>query len=152
MARAKNIPMKALAREIEFAHDKGKYCVIFDKNENCPVFFTYKATMTDFHKEMIAVQIGQKTKEEALDVLRKGIVYSMRIGDTFVINTEALCADFKTEWTDESVFPSEEICEFDEWREDEKYMKIVKQEENKDLLGMENNYIIQDSFTMVFLS
>ena len=87
-----------MAREIEFAHDKGRYCVIFDKNENCAVFFTYKATMTDFHKEMIAVQIGQKTKEEALDVLRKSLVYSMRIGDTFVINVESLNPDFKTEW------------------------------------------------------
>ena len=76
----------------------------------------------------------------------------MRIGDTFVVNMEALSPDFKTEWLDDYVFPAEEICEFDEWREDERYMKVVRPEENKDLLGMANNYIMQDSFQMVFLS
>ena len=152
MSRAKKIPMKSLAREIEFAHDKGRYCMIFDKNENCPVFFTYKATMKDFHKEILAVQIGQKTKEEALEVLRAGLVYSMRLGDTFVINIDTLNPDFKTEWQDEKLLPLDEICDFDEWREDEKYIKIVNEEENKDLMGTANNYMMQDSFTMVILS
>ncbi len=58
LSRALKIPMKALAKQIETAHDKGRYCVVFDKNENCPVFFTYKATMIDFHKEKIAVTVG----------------------------------------------------------------------------------------------
>ena len=44
LSRAKSIPMKALANEIETARDKGRYVIIFDKNENCPVFFAYKAT------------------------------------------------------------------------------------------------------------
>ena len=90
--------MRALAKEIETAHDMGRYCVIFDKNENCPVFFTYKATMKDFHKETVAVAIGSKSKEEALEVLRSGLVYAMRLGDTFVINVDQLNPDFKTEW------------------------------------------------------
>ena len=151
-SRAKCIPMKALANEIEIAHDKGRYCVIFDKNENCPVFFTYKATMKDFHKETLAVTIGQKTKEDALEELRSGLVYSMRLGDTFVINVDTLNPDFKTEWQDDEILPLDEICDFDEWREDEKYLKIVKEEENKDLLGTAKMYFMQDSFTMVFLA
>ena len=87
-SRAKYIPMQKLANEIEVAHDKSRYCVIFDRNENCNVYFTYKATMRDFHKEVIANQLGKKQKEESLDVLRAGLVYSMRLGDTFVINCD----------------------------------------------------------------
>ena len=47
---------------------------------------------------MLAVKIGKKTKEEALETLRSALVYSMRTGDTFVINMDKLNADFKTEW------------------------------------------------------
>ena len=54
----KQIPMKSLAAAIELAQEENKYCIIFDKNGNCNVFFTYKATMKDFHKDVIARQIG----------------------------------------------------------------------------------------------
>ena len=87
-ARAKYINMKKLATEIEVAHDNGKYCVIFDRNENCNVYFTYKATMRDFHKEVIASQIGTNSREESLDKARGDLVYSMRLGDTFVLNCD----------------------------------------------------------------
>ena len=95
---AKQIPMQSLAAAIELAHDDNKYCVIFDKNGNCGVFFTYKATMKDFHKDIIARQIGKRGKDEALEDLRSSLVYSQRLGDTFVINCENLNPDFKTDW------------------------------------------------------
>ena len=62
--------------------------MIFDKNENCNVYFTYKGTMRDFHKEMIARQLGKKSKEDALNELRSSLVYAMRLGDTFVVNCD----------------------------------------------------------------
>ena len=94
----KQIPMQSLAAAIELAHDNNKYCVIFDKNGNCGVFFTYKATMKDFHKDIISRQIGKRGKDEALEDLRSSLVYSQRLGDTFVINCENLNPDFKTDW------------------------------------------------------
>lgn len=150
-ARANYIPMTSLAAQIEAAHDAGRYCVIFDRNENCHVYFTYKATMRDFHKETIGVKLGTKTREDALEELRSGLVYSMRLGDNFVINSDNLNPDFKTEWQDDEIFPLDEICNFSEWREGEKYMKIVKEEENKDLLGTPKMFVMQPSFTMCFL-
>ena len=53
------------------------------------------------YKEVLSVQIGRKTKEEVIDYLRKGIVYSMRLGDTFCFNLDRIAPDFKTEWTDD---------------------------------------------------
>ncbi len=102
--RAKNIPMKELPNEIEAAHDQNKYCVIFDKTDEnqCASFFTYKGTLVDFHKEMLAVTVlNSKNKAEALETLRSGLVGSMRNGDTLVINVGELNPDFKTaEWQD----------------------------------------------------
>ena len=79
---------------------------MFDKNTNGHVYFYYKATMRDFHKEMLKYQMQRQTKQEALESLRKGIVYAMRAGDSFVINLDRLAANFKQFWEDDEVFPT----------------------------------------------
>ena len=101
---------------------------------------------------MLAVKIGKKTKEEALETLRSSLVYSMRTGDTFVINMDKLNADFKSEWQDDDELPMDIICDFDEWREESNYMKIVKEEENKDLFEKPGQFVMREDFTMVFLA
>ena len=58
------------------------------------MFFEYKATIRQFHKEFISNQIGRSTRDEALEVLRNALVYSMRMGDTFVINIDKIVPDF----------------------------------------------------------
>jgi len=63
MAKARQIPMRKLAQEIEAAQEMGRYCVIFDKNENANVYFTYKGTMREAHKLQVSVTIGYRTME-----------------------------------------------------------------------------------------
>lgn len=41
----------------------GRYCVIFDKNENANVYFTYKGTMKEANKLLVGVKIGHYTME-----------------------------------------------------------------------------------------
>ena len=44
------------------AHEaQHKYSVIFDKNGNVARFFSYKACLLDFHKEIIRVRMGAQT-------------------------------------------------------------------------------------------
>ncbi len=50
--------------------------------------------MRDFHKEVLKCQLGIQTKTTALESLRQALVYSMRIGDTFVINVDKMSPDF----------------------------------------------------------
>lgn len=151
MAKARLIPMRNLANEIEAAAEGCRYCVVFDKNENANVYFTYKGTMKEVNKLSVSVTIGHRTKEEALEVLRKALVYSMRIGDVFAINCDNLNLNFKDIWTHPEILPMDEITDFDEWREHENYMKIVKPEENVDLIGNKKCYVMNEKFTMVFL-
>ena len=42
--------------------------------------------------------MGKKSKEEAMETIRTGLVYCMRKGETFVVNIDKLTPDFKTEW------------------------------------------------------
>ena len=74
VGKFKVIEMSRLQSEIERAVDNGRYVIVIDKNENASVFFSYKANLKEFYRESISVELGQKTKEEALEYLRKGIV------------------------------------------------------------------------------
>ena len=151
MAKARLIPMRNLAQEIEAAAEGGRYCVIFDKNENANVYFTYKGTMKEVNKLSVSVTIGHRTREEALEVLRKSLVYSMRIGDVFALNCDNLNINFNELWTHPEILPLDEITDFDEWRERDNYMKIVKPDEDYDLIGNKKCYVMNEKFTMVFL-
>jgi len=72
----------------------------------------------------------------------------MRIGDTFVINIDKTVPDFIETFSHEEIFPTSEIFNWSFWHEDDEYnyMKVVKAEENHDLLGKKNMYIMQDNF------
>ena len=101
---------------------------------------------------MLSVQVGKKTKEEAIEFIRKGVVYAMRLGDTICLNLDNLVPDFKTEWTDEDELPMDEICDFEHWRKEENYIKIVKPNENHDLLQNKNMFTMKEDFSVCFLS
>ena len=49
------IHLRRLDVVIENALKNEKYVILFDKSGNASVYFTYKATMREFHKEMVAV-------------------------------------------------------------------------------------------------
>ena len=138
--------------QVDQAREKGKYCVIFDRNGNVPVFFHKKQSIVPFMKEVVAYKAGKITKEGALETLRAGLVGSMRLGSAYAINLGNLAPDFNTEYKDDKLWPIDDIADFDEWREDEKYMKIVHEDENKDMQGGKGNYSLADEHTIVFIS
>jgi len=42
--------------------------------------------MVELNKLQLAITMGKITKDEAIETLRKALVYSMRIGDRLVLN------------------------------------------------------------------
>lgn len=145
------IPFLKMAMYLEASQKSEKYVIIFDKTEQADKYFQYKATLKDFHAEVMNFKIGEKTKEEALEVLRKGIVYSMKIGNDFVINTGKLLIDWKGEWTSETQFPLE-VFNRDEWHEREQFIRIVTEEENVGLEGDKMGYDMRHNWNMVLLA
>ena len=55
------------------------------------------------------------------------------------------------DYTDEEIFPADEVFDYQNWRLDEKYLKIVKKEENFDLMNNKNCYIMGPEFEIVLL-
>ena len=92
-------------------------------------------------------------KEDIFEELRRKLVYSMKVGSVFCIHLDKMEPDFHNEWTDSAVFPLDQICDFDEWREDEKYMKIVKEEDKKtEADTLVEKYQMKDSHSIAFLA
>ena len=52
------IALGQVLNKVDEAIAEKKYPIFLDKTGNAATFFTYKASMKDFHKEMIKVQIG----------------------------------------------------------------------------------------------
>ena len=113
----KKITLTNLPREVEAAMEEGKYVLVIDQHGSCQTFFEYKAHIKQFHKEVISNQIGKTTRDEAIEVLRSALVYSMRTGDTFVINIDKIVPDFKNEYTCDKNFPTKKIFDWYEWRD-----------------------------------
>lgn len=59
--------------------------------------------------------------------------------------------DFKTEFNDPVNFPTELVFNFTEWRKEENYKRIVRDEEDKDLMGNMKCYVMNDSFGIVIV-
>ena len=58
----------------------------------------------------------------------------MRTGTPFVIDMDTLMIDFMDEFKGaDTLFPTETIFNWEEWRKPENYMKIVKEEEKFDM-------------------
>ena len=140
------ITLNELDVEVNKAREDGKYCLIFDKHGSASVFFSYKAVMKDFHKDVVACSIGKKLRNQALDILRRGLVYSMRVGDTLVINIDKTMPNFTSDYNHKTEFPTERIFDFEEWRFYNNYMSVVKEDENVDLLGNKKCFVMNSNF------
>ena len=147
----KSIQITKMILEIERAYNKGKYCILVDKSNTAHVYFGHKATMKEFHKEVVACTAGKKTRSDALDVVRKGFIYSMKNGDTMCISLDKTVPDFNSFWSN-SEFPSADIFNFSEFHQYKNYMKIVKTEENFDFYGNPGNFSMQKDFRMCILA
>ena len=53
---------------------------LVDQTGNSFTFFKYKAMLIDVSSEIIAVNISKKTKEEAIEAIRRGLTYGLSKG------------------------------------------------------------------------
>ena len=147
----RTIRLQQLDIVTEEALRAGQYCLVVDKTEKAAIYFTYKATLKEFGRDILAVRMGRKDKREAAEVLRKSLVYCMRAGDRFVIYLDKMTCDLKQEYNIPDHFPTEEIFDFDKWRGNDHYMCVVKTEENHDNENVQGQYFMNSNFQMIVL-
>jgi len=132
--------------------ERQRYQLIFDSTGNCEVFFRYKAHLIEVNKLHLAVTIGKKTKADAIEEIRKLLVATMRTGDRLVLQCGKLAIDFLNNFDGGAdTLPWATIFNFNEWRKESNYMKIVRAEENHDLMMNKNCFEMNDKFDIVVL-
>eukprot|EP00347_Sterkiella_histriomuscorum_P002379 403368382 len=147
-----SIKLTALDSACETSFNKGHYQLIFDKTGNAEVFFRYKAHLIEVNKLQIGITIGKYTKDEAIEQIRKGLVYAMRTGDRLVLYCGNIAPDFKEGLSsDAQNFPSELVFNFAEWRKEANYKKIVREDEDHDLMGNKKCFWMNDKFNLIVL-
>ena len=128
------------------------YKLIFDTTGNCEVFFRYKAHLVEVNKLLIGIALGRTTKEEAVETIRKSLIYCMRSGERLVLQCGKGIPDFSKNKLASDAFPlMDMIFNFTEWRKEENYKKIVKPEEDHDLMGNKKCYYMNDDFDIIIL-
>jgi hypothetical protein len=95
--------------------------------------------------------MGKITKDQAIETLRKALVYCMRSGDRLVLYVGSLSPDFKTNFNDSVNFPTDLIFNFAEWRKEENYKKIVREDEDHDLMGNLRCFYMNEKFDIILL-
>ena len=93
-----------------------------------------------------------KSKEDAIELIRKLLVASMKAGEFFILFTSSTVIDFKNTMCDEKNLPTELIFDFKEWRKETNYMKIVREEETRDMYGNKGCFIMNEEFSLCILA
>ena len=126
--------------------------MIFDSTGNCEVFFRYKAHLVEVNKLCIGITAGKTSKADAIETLRKALVHCMRCGDRLVLQCGRLAIDFKEQFDGGADnFPVDLIFNFNEWRKEENYKKIVRPDEDHDLMMNKKCYYINKDFDIIIL-
>lgn len=107
--------------------------------------------MVDLNKLKMSIDLGRITKAEAIEEMRKSLVYAMRVGDRFVLNCGKYSIDFITYFTDPANFPTDLIFNYHEWRKEDNYKKVVRTSEDVDILGNLKCYLMHDEFDIVIV-
>jgi hypothetical protein len=86
-----------------------------------------------------------------MEDIRKSLVYCMRSGDNLVIYFDKLAPDFKQRFN-QPTLPTEKIFKWAEWRKEEVYKSILKEDENFDLLHNKGFFSMKEKFNIGLLS
>ena len=150
MANAKHIELKALDAELNIAFASGKYCLILDKNGNVNVFFRYKRHQKDIAPEIFKAVLGSQTTADVIEGIRKSLVHCMRSGDTLAINCDKISPDFIRTFNSKENLPFDEINDFEKWRQEVYFKKIVRKDEDYDI-QKDDGFVLSNNFTLCYL-
>ena len=126
-----------------------KYCFVWDRNGNVPMFFKYKGQLIDLAPKLIGKAMQKETNESIAEYLRAQLVVGQRTGDKILIDMGKLNPDW-TELHQEGVFHPNLVFNREEWYKQENYIKFVKEEENYSVGGLNKGMyrLIDDSFCL----
>eukprot|EP00355_Strombidium_rassoulzadegani_P004022 CAMPEP_0168616596 /NCGR_PEP_ID=MMETSP0449_2-20121227/5107_1 /TAXON_ID=1082188 /ORGANISM="Strombidium rassoulzadegani, Strain ras09" /LENGTH=180 /DNA_ID=CAMNT_0008657383 /DNA_START=20 /DNA_END=562 /DNA_ORIENTATION=+ len=144
--------MRHVDSAIQIALNKQKHSLIFEPNGDVDLFFKVKAKLTEFHRTFIGIKIGQITKREGLDTMRAQLVQAMKAGERMCIMIGKIAPDFKEQFNDPLVFPTDTIFDFENFRKIENYKKVVREDEDYDYQNNKGCFMMHEDYNLVLLS
>ena len=63
----------------------------------------------------------------------------------------SISPDFKSALNDPVNFPTDKIFDINEWKKEENYKKIVREDEDHDLMGNKKCYWMNEKFDLIIL-
>ena len=141
----KTIPLTGLIGTMKEACDAKKNMLFFDESGSLSTFFSYKATLFELNKEILAKLIGKKTLEEVKEKFRKMIIGTMKRGDNLAIFVDMQIPDFKNEFFDpEYVHP--DIFDQEVMDKKENYKSMLRKEDDVDDYGLSGGFYKRDDW------
>ena len=139
-----------LVEATEYANlTEKKYCFVWDRNGNVPMFFKYKGQLIDLAPKLVAKAMSKETDDTIAEYLRAQLVVGMRTGDKILIDMGKLNPDWAA-LTKDGVFLPDLVFNRTEWYKHDNYIKYVKDEENYSVGGLNKGMyrLIDDSFCL----
>ena len=135
----------------EQAKNADKTAFFFDTTGNCATFYSYSGKLVDCAKMQVQKALGGITSEEIVEKYRKANVFAMKDGSSCVYNFDKIVPDLKGEYFSDTNIPS---CIFkpSEMAKEDVYIKTVRDEENKDYLGNQGNFMQHKDYRVVVVS
>ena len=131
------ISLKDLLDVVKKARDQHKkYCIFFDKSDNVATFFLYKGLLKEINKEMMKLESGRVSKAQICEVIREGLVQSMKYGQLLAISMDEYRPDFLTEFSKPEgleKFDTDLIFDREKFLKDENFKSILNEDEDQDL-------------------
>ena len=144
--------LKDIDTAIQIAKNKNLYSLVFEAKGDVGLFFEVKNKMTEFHRTVIGIKIGQITKQEGLEKMRQTLVQAVKAGERMCIFIDKIAPDFKEQFNDPDHFPTDLIFNFDSFRQLDNYRSILREDEDYDYQNNKGCYIMNQEFTLVILS
>ena len=83
----------------------------------------------------------------ALEALRSKMIVAMRAGQNLILDLDKFTPDFNNKYTNEDEnFPAAKVFDKAEFSKEEVYMKLVREDENKNIMGDKGNFMLHENF------
>ena len=130
-----------------------KRCVyLIDHTGNAEVFFKYKATRhIDVASLMLEVSISKKSKEEAVEEIRKGLVYGMHAGGPVIFHCGEMNLDVNEFLKGQPFWDPKQLFQPPNKMSQEWFRSKIMKPTDKDSFGNEGSLFAKDNY-ILFLS
>lgn len=120
-------------------------CVfLVDTTGNAYTFFKYKARLVDLSSTYLEVSIGKKDKSEAMEEIRKGLLYGIKQGEAVILHLGENQVDMNEFLKDEKFWNPKQLFRLPEKFDSEWYRANVMKPNDKDMFGNEGSFYPSD--------